>query len=100
MDILSVIISCASLIGYVITIWSFIHQKNKELEKKSENDAIMRSDIKYLREKIDEISTDIKDLRKDNNSHDSKLSQHEVRIKALEDWRHDMEKQSSYRRGD
>lgn len=100
MDILGVIISCASLIGYIITILSFIYQRNKEIEKKSENDTIMRSDIKYLREKIDEISVDIKDLRKDNNSHDSKLSQHEVRIKALEDWRYNIEKQSSYHRGD
>lgn len=60
----------------------------------------MRSDMKYLREKMDEVNTTLKDLRKDNGHHETVISQHEVRIKALEDWRHDFEKQSAYKKGE
>lgn len=60
----------------------------------------MRSDIKYLREKMDEVTTTLKDLRTDNGHHETVISQHEVRIKALEDWRHNFENQTSYKRGE
>lgn len=60
----------------------------------------MRSDIKYLREKMDEVNMTLKDLRTDNGHHETVISQHEVRIKALEDWRYNLEKQASYKRGE
>ena len=63
MDVLSIIMSSFALIGYAISM------------------------ISFLRKTVDEMNKTLQNLTLASNEHGKTLAEHEVRITALEHWR-------------
>ena len=55
MDVLSIIMSSFALIGYAISMISFIRQSKKEDAEKVKERVEIKDDLKYLRKTVDEI---------------------------------------------
>lgn len=94
-EILSLIMSGFSIIGYIIAILTFNRQLKKDDSQRVQERTEIREDIKYLRKSIDEMSRMLQDLTKQNNQNTTKLAEHEVRLTALERWQ-----QTHNKRGD
>lgn len=87
MDVLSIIMSSFALIGYAISMISFIRQSKKEDAEKVKERVEIKDDLKYLRRTVDEMNKTLQDLTRLSNEHGKLLAEHEVRINALERWR-------------
>lgn len=94
-EILSLIMSGFSIIGYIIAILTFNRQLKKDDSQRVQERTEIREDIKYLRKSMDEMSRMLQDLTKQNNQNTTKLAEHEVRLTALERWQ-----QTHNKRGD
>lgn len=94
-EILSLIMSGFSIIGYIIAILTFNRQLKKDDSQRVQERTEIREDIKYLRKSMDEMSRMLQDLTKQNNQNTAKLAEHEVRLTALERWQ-----QTHNKRGD
>lgn len=90
MDI-SLIVSLCAIGGFIITIATTNWSRTKEARQESAIQTEMRDDIKYLREKMDELTQNHKNLEQTTHAHATLLGQHETRISALEHWRERME---------
>lgn len=87
MDVLSIIMSSFALIGYAISMISFIRQSKKEDAEKVKERVEIKDDLKYLRKTVDEMNKTLQNLTLASNEHGKLLAEHEVRINALERWR-------------
>lgn len=94
-EILSLIMSGFSIIGYIIAILTFNRQLKKDDSQHVQERTEIREDIKYLRKSMDEMSRMLQDLTRQNNQNTTKLAEHEVRLTALEHWQ-----QTHNKRGD
>lgn len=94
-EILSLIMSGFSIIGYIIAILTFNRQLKKDDSQRVQERTEIREDIKYLRKSMDEMSRMLQDLTRQNNQNTTKLAEHEVRLTALERWQ-----QTHNKRGD
>ena len=87
MDILSIVMASFSLICYAITIISFRQQTKKEDAQKVQEQTELRDDVKHTRQRVDEMNATLQGLTQSFNRHDNVISQHELRISALEHWK-------------
>lgn len=87
MDILSIVMASFSLICYAITIISFRQQTKKEDARKVQEQTELRDDVKHTRQRVDEMNATLLGLTQSFNRHDNVISQHEIRIGALERWK-------------
>lgn len=94
-EILSLVMSGFSIIGYIIAILTFNRQLKKDDSQRVQERTEIREDIKYLRKSMDEMSRMLQDLTRQNNQNTTKLAEHEVRLTALERWQ-----QTHNKRGD
>lgn len=86
-EIISLILSGFSIIGYIITIATFVRQTKRNTENSACERTEMRDDIKYLRKTVDELVHMMQKMNDQTNRHEATLAQHESRLSALERWK-------------
>lgn len=84
---LSLILTAVSILSYVITIISLFVKMKQDSDVKVKHDAKMVEKLDNISEKVDSMSSDLKELKKNDNEKSVLIGQHECRIKALEHWR-------------
>lgn len=86
-EVISLILSVFSIIGYIITLATFLRQSKKDAEDSARERTEMRDDIKYLRKTVDELVCMVQKTNDQTNRHEATLAQHESRLTALEHWK-------------
>ena len=87
MMILSLILTAVSIVSYIITIVSLFVKMKQDSDMKIKHDSKMEEKLDNISEKVDSMSSDLKELKKNDNEKSVLIGQHECRIKALEHWR-------------
>ena len=87
MMILSLVLTGVSIVSYIITIVSLFAKMKQDSNAKIKHDTKMEEKLDTISEKVNSMSSDLKDLKKNDNEKSVLIGQHECRIKALEHWR-------------
>lgn len=84
MQYLSLIFSGAAAISAICAIITFLATRKDRVEDSAENAANMKNDLKYVRDSVDNIRLDIKDMLRKQNEMSERLAKDDLRLKELD----------------
>ena len=84
MQTFTLICSIIAALAGITAVLTFIFARQKDSVSKIEADVTLKNDLKYLRDNVDEVRVDLKELSRQTALQNEKLSKDDVRIKQLE----------------
>lgn len=84
MEVLAVTSSIVAIVSGVCAIILFFVGRKKAQHDEGELDASMKYDVKYIREKTDDMRLDIKEMSRKQDSTNETLIRHDMRLTSLE----------------
>lgn len=84
MEMLAVATSIVAIASGACAIILFFIGRKKAQHDDGESDASMKYDVKYIREKTDDMRLDIKEMSRKQDSTNETLIRHDMRLTSLE----------------
>lgn len=84
MELLTICSGVVATVSGVCAIILFFVGRKKAQHDDGESDASMKYDVKYIREKTDDMRLDIKDMSRKQDTTNETLIRHDMRLTNLE----------------
>lgn len=84
MQTFTLICSIIAALAGITAIFTFIFARAKDSTAKIEADVTLKNDLRYLRENVDDIRVDLKEMTRQAAIQNEKLSKDDIRIQQLE----------------
>ena len=84
MELLAVVSSAVAIASGICAIILFFISRKKAHRDGGEADASMKYDVKYIREKTDDMRLDIKEMSRKQDTTNETLIRHDMRLTSLE----------------
>ena len=84
MVIATFIFSCIAAFASLCAILSFFFTRKKESRSQIENDAVFKNEFKHLRDSVDDLRLDMRDMMKTQEQMSLHVSNDNTRLESLE----------------
>lgn len=84
MDAFTIICSVLAAMSATVAILSFIRTKEKDKNKDVSDFTWLKTDLEYVRNGVDDLRLDIKELNRKQNDMSEKLARTDEQIRSLE----------------
>lgn len=84
MEYLSIVFSGLAAIGTVCAIITFFATRRAKIEDTAESTVTMKNDIKYMRDSMDDIQLNVKDILRKQTEMSERLAKDDLRLKELD----------------
>lgn len=84
MEVFTIICSVLAAMSATVAILSFIRTKEKDKNKDVSDFTWLKTDLEYVRNGVDDLRLDIKELNRKQNDMSEKLARTDEQIRSLE----------------
>lgn len=80
-EIISIIVSCLAAGGSLVAIFTYHNAKKQEIYKSGEDHDSVRADIKYMRNTLDDLRVDMRELMRKQDEQTERITRLEESAK-------------------
>lgn len=84
MQYVSMIFSGIAAIAAICAIITFLATRRDRIENTAESTVTMKNDIKYMRDSVDDIQLNVKDILRKQTEMSERLAKDDLRLKELD----------------